>query len=60
MECSIEGGVFDVGSLYAHFQALQDSRNPKSLRYKLYHLSLKNGLPVVLNRNVWIRQCIAI
>ena len=36
MECSTEAGmVFDVGSLYAHFQTLQDSRNPKGLRYKL-------------------------
>jgi len=36
MESSTESGVvFDVGSLYAHFQSLQDSRKPKGLRYEL-------------------------
>jgi hypothetical protein len=36
MECSTEEGVvFDVNSLYAHFQTLQDSRKPKGLRYEL-------------------------
>jgi predicted transposase YbfD/YdcC len=30
-----EGIVFDVGSLYAHFQKLQDKRKPKGLRYNL-------------------------
>jgi predicted transposase YbfD/YdcC len=36
MECSTEAGVvFDVNSLYAHFQTLKDSRKPKGLRYEL-------------------------
>ena len=35
MECSTEGVVFDVNSLYAHFQTLKDSRKPKGLRYEL-------------------------
>ena len=36
MKCSTETGVvFDVGSLYAHFQTLEDSRKPKGLRYQL-------------------------
>jgi len=36
MECSTEEGVvFDVDSLYAHFQSLKDSRKPKGLRYEL-------------------------
>lgn len=36
MECSTETGVvFDVNSLYAHFQTLKDSRKPKGLRYEL-------------------------
>ena len=36
MESSTETGiVFELGSLYAHFQTLQDSRNPKGLRYQL-------------------------
>jgi predicted transposase YbfD/YdcC len=30
-----EGIVFDVGSLYAHFQTLHDIRKPKGLRYSL-------------------------
>ncbi|MDX9993642.1 MAG: ISAs1 family transposase [Anaerolineales bacterium] len=29
------GVVFDVGSLYAHFQSLKDNRKPKGLRYRL-------------------------
>ena len=29
------GVVFDVGSLYAYFQTLKDSRKPKGLRYRL-------------------------
>lgn len=36
MECSTEVGVvMDVGSLYAYFQTLRDSRKPKGLRYQL-------------------------
>jgi predicted transposase YbfD/YdcC len=36
MQCSTEEGVvFDVNSLYAHFQVLKDSRKPKGLRYEL-------------------------
>jgi predicted transposase YbfD/YdcC len=36
MESSTETGiVFEIGSLYAHFQTLRDSRNPKGLRYQL-------------------------
>ena len=36
MQCSTEEGVvFDVNSLYAHFQILKDSRKPKGLRYEL-------------------------
>jgi len=36
MESSTENGiVFDVGSLYAHFQEIQDRRKPKGLRYRL-------------------------
>lgn len=39
MECSTEAGVvFDVGSLYAHFQSMRDSRNPKGLRYELVNI----------------------
>jgi predicted transposase YbfD/YdcC len=30
-----EGIVFDVGSLYAHFQTLRDTRKPRGLRYSL-------------------------
>lgn len=30
-----EGVLFDVGSLYAYFQALQDKRKPRGLRYQL-------------------------
>lgn len=30
-----EGVVFDMGSLYAHFQSLQDKRKPRGLRYQL-------------------------
>ncbi|MEM3485047.1 MAG: transposase family protein, partial [Candidatus Methanomethyliaceae archaeon] len=36
MKCNTEAGiVFDVGSLYAHFQRLQDTRKPKGIRYPL-------------------------
>lgn len=36
MKCNTEEGiVFDVGSLYAHFQSLHDTRKPKGLRYPL-------------------------
>lgn len=36
MECITETGlVFDIGSLYAHFQTLSDNRKPKGLRYQL-------------------------
>lgn len=36
MKCNTEAGiVFDVGSLYAHFQRLQDTRKPKGKRYPL-------------------------
>lgn len=39
MECNTEGGVvFDVGSLYARLQTLQDSRKPKGLRYQLVNI----------------------
>jgi len=39
MECNTEGGVvFDVGSLYARLQTLQDSRKPKGLRYQLINI----------------------
>ena len=34
MECITEV-VFDVGSLYAHFQKLKDKRKPRGLRYEL-------------------------
>jgi len=34
MECITER-VFDVGSLFAHFQGLKDSRKPRGLRYPL-------------------------
>ena len=29
------GNVYDLGSLYAHFQRLSDSRKPRGLRYSL-------------------------
>lgn len=36
MKCSTETEiVFEVGSLYAHLQTLQDKRKPKGLRYRL-------------------------
>lgn len=36
MECNTEEGmIFDVGSLYAHFQTLSDRRKPRGLRYQL-------------------------
>jgi predicted transposase YbfD/YdcC len=36
MESSTETGIiFDIGSLYAQFQTLRDSCNPKGLRYQL-------------------------
>jgi len=36
MESGTETGiVFDIGSQYAQFQTLRDSRNPKGLRYQL-------------------------
>lgn len=36
MECNTEAGIiFDVGSLYAHFQTLHDTRDPQGLRYPL-------------------------
>lgn len=36
MESSTEAGVvFDIGSLYAHFQTLQDNRKAKGIRYQL-------------------------
>lgn len=36
MKCNTkEGFVFDVGSLYAHFQGLHDRRKPKGVRYSL-------------------------
>jgi len=36
MECITETGlVFDIGSLYAHFQTFSDNRKPKGLRYQL-------------------------
>ena len=39
MECSTEEGiVIDLGSLYAHFQSLEDSRKPKGLRYELVNV----------------------
>lgn len=34
MECTTED-VFDVGSLYAHFQRMKDKRKPRGLRYPL-------------------------
>lgn len=34
MECTTEV-VFDVGSLYAHFQQLEDRRKPRGVRYQL-------------------------
>jgi predicted transposase YbfD/YdcC len=36
MECNTQGGlVFDVGSIYAHFQTLSDKRKRRGLRYSL-------------------------
>ena len=35
---SEERVVFDVGSLYAHFQDLKDSRKPRGIRYPLVAL----------------------
>ena len=37
MESNTSGGsvVFDVGSLYAHLQGLQDRRKPRGIRYPL-------------------------
>ncbi|MCS6992675.1 MAG: transposase family protein, partial [Anaerolineales bacterium] len=36
MESTTEKGfVFEIGSLYAHFQGLHDKRKPRGLRYPL-------------------------
>jgi hypothetical protein len=35
MECSTTGFIFDTGSLYAHFQSMQDVRKIRGIRYNL-------------------------
>lgn len=35
MECSTTGFIFDTGSLYSHFQGMQDVRKKRGIRYNL-------------------------
>ena len=41
MECNTEAGIlFDIGSMYAHFQGMQDIRKQKGLRNSLIGYTL--------------------